>query len=77
MEKPRIIIEGGGLNRGLRLYRQSFFVSQDGNSAIITGDKMKTKIYHIKFEGRFATLTEEEYKKLVAKGKKITVLYVK
>mgnify|MGYP001566286558 FL=1 len=38
---------------------------------------MKTKIYHIKFEGRFATLTEEEYKKLIAKGKKITVLYVK
>ena len=39
--------------------------------------QMKTKIYHIKFEGRFATLTEEEYKKLVLKGKKITVLYVK
>lgn len=38
---------------------------------------MKTKIYHIKFDNRFATLTEEEYKKLVAKGKKIVVLYVK
>ena len=38
---------------------------------------MKTKIYHIKFDNRFATLTEEEYKKLVAKGKKIVVLYIK
>ena len=41
------------------------------------GRKMKTKIYHIKFDNRFATLTEDEYKKLVAKGKKIVVLYIK
>ena len=38
------------------------------------GGKMKTKIYHIKFDNRFATLSEEEYKKLVAKGKKITLI---
>ena len=39
------------------------------------GDTMKTTTYKVKFENRFATLTEDEYKKLIAKGKKIIVLY--
>lgn len=38
---------------------------------------MKTKIYKIKIDNRFLTLSEEEYKSLVAKGKKIQVLYIK
>ncbi len=36
---------------------------------------MKTVTYKIKFEGRYATLTEAEYLALVAKGKKIVVIY--
>ena len=36
---------------------------------------MKTTTYKIKFEGRFATLSEAEYLALVAKGKKIIVVY--
>ena len=36
---------------------------------------MKTVTYKIKFDGRFATLTEIEYLALIAKGKKIVVVY--
>ena len=39
------------------------------------GVKMKTIIYKVKIENRFFTLTEVEYKALVAKGKIINVLY--
>ncbi len=39
------------------------------------GNKMKTTTYKIRFEGRFATLTEAEYLTLIAKGKKIVVIY--
>ena len=39
------------------------------------GVKMKTLIYKVKIENRFYTLTEVEYKALVAKGKIINVLY--
>ena len=40
------------------------------------GLKMNKKIYKIKVENRFMTLSEEEYKALVLKGKKINVLYI-
>ncbi len=33
------------------------------------------KIYKIKMENRFYTLSESEYKALVTKGKKVQVLY--
>ena len=37
---------------------------------------MESKIiYKVKIENRFFTLTETEYKALIAKGKKINVLY--